>query len=137
MRFPDYENACVVADSQRKCGPEYWEQANQPMLDDLRHPSQLYEAFGEGLLLFFILRWLMLKRGVGGGRIAGLFLIGYGLVRFAIEFTREPDPQLGFVTLGVFTRGQELCFGMMIVGAIVLFLCGRKKTTDEVEKVHE
>lgn len=112
MRFPDYE---------RVGGPENWEARGQPWLPDLRHPSQLYEAFGEGLFLYFLLRWLMLKKGIGGGRIAGLFLIGYGAIRFIVEFFREPDAGLGFVFLDLFTRGQQLCFVMVLAGIIVLY----------------
>lgn len=114
MRFPDYETV----------KPEHWVPGG-PVLKDLRHPSQLYEALGEGLLLFLVLRWLMLKRGVGGGRIAGAFLVLYGVVRFTVEFTREPDAGLGLVFLGVLTRGQQLCAGMVLVGLVVLALCGR------------
>jgi phosphatidylglycerol:prolipoprotein diacylglycerol transferase len=86
-----------------------------------RHPSQLYEALGEGLLLFFVMRWLMLKRGVGGGRVACAFLMAYGLVRFAIEFTREPDKQIGYEVFGM-TRGQELCIGMILAGIVAWLL---------------
>lgn len=118
MRFPDYEAPGVG-------GPENWVPGG-PMLPDLRHPSQLYEAFAEGLLLFLVLTWLMLRKGVGGGRIAGLFLVGYGCIRFLIEFTREPDAGIGFSFMSVLTRGQELCVGMVMAGLIVLALCGRR-----------
>lgn len=90
----------------------------------LRHPSQLYEAFGEGLLLFFVLRWLMLKKNLSGGRVGSAFLVGYGVVRFFVEFTREPDRQIGYEVLGM-TRGQELCLGMIVVGVVSWFLLGR------------
>lgn len=116
VRFPDYP---------RVGGSEHW-LVGGPVLPDLRHASQLYEALGEGLLLFLVLRWLMLGRGVGGGRISGLFLVIYGAVRFLVEFTREPDPGLGFPFLGVFTRGQQLCLGMVVAGIIVLWMCGKK-----------
>jgi phosphatidylglycerol:prolipoprotein diacylglycerol transferase len=106
--------------------PEAWVANGRPMLDELRHPSQLYEAFGEGLLLFFVLRWLMLRKGLGGGRIAGLFLVGYGVVRFFIEYVRLPDQQLGRWLFGAFTQGQALCAGMILLGSIVLVVCARK-----------
>lgn len=117
MRFPDYEAPGIR-------GPEHWVPGG-PMTE-LRHPSQLYEALGEGVLLFVVLRWLMLRRGVGGGRIAGLFLVLYGLARFTIEFVREPDKDLGLTFLGFLTRGQQLCLGMVVAGLIVLALCGRR-----------
>lgn len=80
-----------------------------------RHPSQLYEAFLEGLVLFLILMWLS-RRRMPQGFILGTFLSGYGLFRFILEFFREPDPQLAFV-LGPFTMGQVLCAVMMVTGA--------------------
>lgn len=83
-----------------------------------RHPSQLYEAFLEGLILFLILLWLS-KRRMPDGFLLGTFLLGYGLFRFLIEFFREPDPQLGFV-LGPFTMGQALCVIMAGLGILVL-----------------
>lgn len=123
MRFPLYNTAG---------GYENWEKLSEAQkesprfLTDLRHPSQLYEAFAEGILLFFILRWLMLKKGVGGGRIAGWFLILYGTFRFFIEFAREPDQGLGLFVLDLFTQGQQLCFGMILAGSIVLWICKKR-----------
>jgi len=94
----------------------------------LRHPSQLYEALGEGVLLglaMLLLYRLTRERRLAAGVYGGWFLVGYGCVRFCIEFFREPDRQLGLV-LGPFTRGQELCFAMIVVGlCIVLFRRGR------------
>ena len=122
MRFPRYE----AFD-----GPQGWEAAvaagtPKPLYTALRHPSQLYEALGEGLLMFFLLRWLMLRMGVGGGRIAGAFLMGYGTVRFFVEYAREPDSHLKGVT-GLFTRGQQLCLGMILAGLTLLVVCAVKK----------
>ncbi len=86
----------------------------------LRHPSQLYEALFEGLFLFVIL-WLLRKRNPFDGFMIGLYIFGYGLVRFIIEFFREPDAQLGFV-LAFNTMGQVLCIAMMLAGiAIILW----------------
>jgi phosphatidylglycerol---prolipoprotein diacylglyceryl transferase len=90
-----------------------------------RHPSQLYEAFGEGILLYLVLR-TMERRAVSRGwyrpgLLAGVFLVGYGTVRFAIEFTRQPDVQLGLV-LGPFSMGQLLCACMIAAGVVVLAL---------------
>ena len=87
-----------------------------------RHPSQLYELLAEGVILYFVLRWLMLRRGWGGGRIAASFLMGYGSLRFVIEFFRKPDAPIGFDWLGL-TRGQWLCTGMVVAGVIVWLLC--------------
>jgi phosphatidylglycerol:prolipoprotein diacylglycerol transferase len=86
----------------------------------LRHPSQLYEALFEGLFLFCLL-WVIRKRNPFDGFLIGLYIFGYGLVRFCIEFFREPDAHLGFV-LGFNTMGQVLCTLMMMAGiAIILW----------------
>jgi phosphatidylglycerol:prolipoprotein diacylglycerol transferase len=90
-------------------------------LDDthqLRHPSQLYEAFFEGIVLFVIL-WNLRKVKAFDGFISVMYLVGYGIARFFIEFFRQPDPQLGFV-LGTFTMGQILCFLMILSGLLIL-----------------
>ena len=84
----------------------------------LRHPSQLYEAFFEGIFLFLILWRLRRVRSLQGHFLA-LYLIGYGTVRFLIEFTRQPDPQLGFI-LGPFSMGQVLCCGMILAGSLII-----------------
>jgi len=84
----------------------------------LRHPSQLYEAFFEGILLFIIL-WSLRKRKFFGGFLFCLYLIGYGLVRFFIEFVREPDSQLEFI-FGPFTMGQILCACMILGGTLII-----------------
>ncbi|NOX97561.1 MAG: prolipoprotein diacylglyceryl transferase [Nitrospirae bacterium] len=88
----------------------------------LRHPTELYEAFFEGIFLFLIL-WSIRKRKYFDGFLFSLYLIGYGLVRFFIEFVRQPDPQLGFV-LWSFTMGQILCV-LMIFGGILIMLIRR------------
>jgi len=85
----------------------------------LRHPSQLYEAFFEGIFLFIIL-WCIRKFKVPRGAMLALYVIGYGTVRFVIEFFREPDSHLGFV-FATFSMGQILC-AMMIAGGISLYL---------------
>lgn len=92
----------------------------------LRHPSQLYEALFEGLFLFIVL-WLMRKRNPFDGFMMGLYIFGYGLVRFIIEFFREPDAHLGFV-LGFNTMGQVLCTLMMMAGIGVIVLRKQAKT---------
>jgi phosphatidylglycerol:prolipoprotein diacylglycerol transferase len=89
----------------------------------LRHPSQLYEALFEGIVLFVIL-WTIRKKSPYAGFLSGIYLVGYGLVRFCIEFFREPDAQLGFVFLS-FSMGQILCFIMIAAGALVLVTAKR------------
>ncbi|NTW52894.1 MAG: prolipoprotein diacylglyceryl transferase [Chlorobiaceae bacterium] len=86
----------------------------------LRHPSQLYEAFFEGVVLFVIL-WSIRKKSPFAGFLSGFYLMGYGVVRFFIEFYREPDVQLGFVFMS-FSMGQVLCFLMIAAGAGVLVI---------------
>lgn len=81
----------------------------------LRHPSQLYEAFFEGLVLFAVL-WSIRRKKVFSGYFLSLYIMGYGIVRFFIEFVREPDFQIG-VFFGFLTLGQILCLAMMIGGA--------------------
>ena len=81
---------------------------------------KLYEAFFEGLVLFAIL-WSLRNKIKTPGVISALYLIGYGVFRFLIEFFREPDSQIGLV-LGGLTVGQLLCLGMVGVG---LGLIGR------------
>jgi phosphatidylglycerol:prolipoprotein diacylglycerol transferase len=105
MRFPDYPDQ----------HPELWDGRT---FTSPRHPSQLYEALAEGLLLFAILRFLMLGLGWGGGRISGAFLVLYGFFRFVLEFFRMPDHGR-FALLDTFTSGQILCFGMIVAGVIV------------------
>jgi len=84
----------------------------------LRHPSQLYEAFFEGIFLFAVLWGIRRVRAPRGAMLA-FYLIGYGLVRFFIEFYREPDAHLGFV-VGVFSMGQVLCAAMIAAGVLLL-----------------
>jgi phosphatidylglycerol:prolipoprotein diacylglycerol transferase len=88
-----------------------------------RHPSQLYEFLLEGVLLFIIL-WIAKDRGFRSGVLTALFLVLYGLFRFFVEFVREPDPQVGFIT-GVLTMGQLLSAGMMFTGAAIFYLTGK------------
>jgi len=98
-------------------------EAEDALFEPLRHPSQLYEMFTEGVILYFVLRFLMLRLGWGGGRIAACFLIGYGAMRFFVENFREPDTGIGFQLGTWLTRGQMLCVGMMLAGVIVWLLC--------------
>ena len=87
---------------------------NQP-----RHPSQLYEAFFEGLILFIILYFYFFK-SKNTGLISGMFLILYSLFRFLIEFLREPDYQLGLF-FNFISMGQILCIPISIFGITIIF----------------
>jgi phosphatidylglycerol:prolipoprotein diacylglycerol transferase len=84
----------------------------------LRHPSQLYEAFFEGPVLFAIL-WYLRLRTRHPGELLAFFLIAYGALRFGVELFREPDAQIGFL-FGWLTMGQILCTCMMAAGAAIL-----------------
>jgi phosphatidylglycerol:prolipoprotein diacylglycerol transferase len=81
----------------------------------LRHPSQLYEALFEGIFLFLLL-WSIRKRNYFSGFFLSVYIMGYGTVRFFIEYVREPDPQLG-IFFNLVTMGQLLCLGMITAGA--------------------
>ena len=86
-----------------------------------RHPSQLYEALLEGLVLFLLLGWLAQNQRLRQqtGFLSGLFLLSYAQFRFIVEFFREPDAQLGFLYAGA-TMGQLLCLPMMLAGFIII-----------------
>lgn len=85
-----------------------------------RYPSQLFEAFFEGLVLFFLLLILAQFSVIRNrnGLLFGIFLMFYGAARFVIEYWREPDIQLGFI-VAHFTMGQILCFPMVVIGVIL------------------
>ena len=83
-----------------------------------RHPSQLYQFAGEGLLLFAIL-WLWSSRPRPTGAVSGAFLAGYGALRFAAEYFREPDDFLGLLALGL-SMGQWLSLPMVAAGALMI-----------------
>ncbi|MFC7333392.1 prolipoprotein diacylglyceryl transferase [Rhodocista pekingensis] len=86
-----------------------------------RHPSQLYEAALEGLVLFAVLAWLASKPGVRErtGTLSGTFLVGYGIARILGEVFREPDVQIGYLAFGV-TMGQILSVPMVLIGLWIL-----------------
>lgn len=86
-----------------------------------RHVSSLYQAGAEGLVLFAALWWFVAKeRAVG--KPSGLFLLGYGILRFGTEFFREPDTNIGFLAFGWLTMGQLLCLPMVVFGGCLLAL---------------
>ncbi len=83
-----------------------------------RHPSQLYEMFLEGIVLFFILNWFI-KKPRPLGAVSGLFLAGYGTFRFLVEYVREPDAHLGLFG-GFISMGQILSLPMVIIGGLLV-----------------
>lgn len=89
-----------------------------------RHPSQLYQFALEGVLLFLIL-WLYSARPRPTGAVSAMFLIGYGALRFAAEFFREPDDFLGLLALSL-SMGQWLSLPMILAGIAMLAWAGRK-----------
>ena len=89
-----------------------------------RHPSQIYEALLEGLVLFFVLRWFY-RKNFYHGTVFWALVAFYGLFRFLIEFVREPDAQIG-LDLGPFTRGQLLSFPMLVIGALMMINFARR-----------
>lgn len=97
-----------------------------------RHPSQLYEALGEGLILFLILhglyRYTRLPKDQPGV-IAALFFFGYGTARFVVEFFREPDAHLGLMEIGL-SRGQLLTIPMFLFGAWLLHQSHKRKAAN-------
>lgn len=93
-----------------------------------RHPSQLYEAFFEGLVLTLIL-WAMRPYQKFAGLTSAAFVFGYGFFRYFIEFFREPDPQLGLFFGGTTSMGQILCLLMMAFGIGLYFYYQRKGIT--------
>ena len=97
-----------------------------PRLDNIpRHPSQLYEATLEGLVLFAVL-WVYSIKPRATGKVSALFLIFYGLFRIVVEFFREPDRQIGFVAFGWLTKGHLLSIPMVLVGFFLFWWAGRQ-----------
>jgi phosphatidylglycerol:prolipoprotein diacylglycerol transferase len=96
-----------------------------PMADQVaRHPSQLYQFAGEGLLLALIL-WLYASRPKRVGQVSGLFLLGYGVLRFLAEFAREPDAFLGLLGMGL-SMGQWLSIPMIGLGIYLVLRTPRQ-----------
>lgn len=105
-----------------------------------RHPSQLYEALFEGVVLWAVIWFFFRRRNKYNGSLLGIYFVGYGLVRFVIEYFRQPDENMGFpIMLGPadnptyllqspwnFTTGQILCAGMILAGAALLIYVSRR-----------
>ena len=93
-----------------------------------RHPSQLYEALLEGVLLFIVLFAMSRKRPpFARGTYFGTFMVGYGICRFAIEFVRQPDAQLGYLWGGWLTMGQVLSVPLVVAGIALLIYAAKTK----------
>jgi len=99
----------------------YWSVKFEKIDNLSRHPSQIYEAFFEGIILFLLLNLFFKKYFYKSvGVISSLFIIFYSLFRFMIEYTREPDPQLGII-FAYFTLGQLISIVFFIVGLFIYF----------------
>jgi phosphatidylglycerol:prolipoprotein diacylglycerol transferase len=97
-----------------------------PAIDMLpRHPSQLYEAILEGVVLFLILNTLIFRQSYKVGTCSYMFLIYYGFFRIISEFFREPDPQIGYL-FDLFSMGTLLSFLMIIAGLVILNILRKK-----------
>ncbi len=110
-------------------GGELWGRASDvpwavvfPKVDQLsRHPSQLYEAFLEGVVMFVIL-WLYSVKKRPPFAVSGLFLLLYGVFRSIVELFREPDAHIGFIAFGWLTKGQLLSLPMVVIGVSLMSL---------------
>ena len=92
-----------------------------------RYPSQLFELFLEGIVLFTVL-WVVTMKKRPRYLVLGLFMLLYGFARFTCEFFREPDPQYGYIFFHWMTMGQILSIPMIIIGAIVLMILYLKRS---------
>ena len=90
-----------------------------------RHPSQLYQFMLEGVVLFLIC-WIYASKPRPIMAVSGVFVLSYGVLRFFVEFFREPDSHLGFVAFNWMTRGQQLCVPMIIAGAVMVWLAYKR-----------
>lgn len=91
-----------------------------------RHPTQLYEAGFEGLLMFLIL-WIYSRKHRPLGAVSGLFAVLYSIIRIGVEFFRIPDAHLGYLFLNSITMGQILCLPLLLIGILLLALACREK----------
>jgi phosphatidylglycerol---prolipoprotein diacylglyceryl transferase len=95
-----------------------------------RHPSQLYQAFLEGLVLFVLL-WTFSAKPRPVMAVSGLFVLGYGVLRFIGEFFRQPDAHLGFVAFDWMTMGQALSLPLAVLGVVLLWLAYSRREGKE------
>ena len=98
-----------------------------PLIDNIpRHPSMLYEAFLEGIIIFFILKTLS-KSNLNNGILSSIFLVLYAIFRFIVEFVRVPDSHIGYIWSNWFTMGQLLSIPMLLIGIILFYFSYRGK----------
>ncbi|MGH8271351.1 MAG: prolipoprotein diacylglyceryl transferase [Gammaproteobacteria bacterium] len=116
MRLP-----CNEPRFERYCGGY-----THPGYSPPHHPSQLYELILEGIVLFVICWWFSAKPRPRMA-VSGVFALGYGVFRFAVEFVRLPDPQLGYIAFGWLTMGQILSLPLIAAGIILLALAYRRR----------
>ena len=101
-------------------------------IDNLnRHPSQIYEAIFEGLILFIILNFFLKSLIRSPGKISCFFLIFYSLFRFIIEFTREPDLHIGLI-LGILSIGQVISIFTLSAGFVLYYLLENNKNEEKI-----
>jgi len=98
-----------------------------------RHPSELYEMVLEGFVLFAVM-WFFSRKPKPLGAVSALFIIGYGIARFLVEFTRQPDSFLGFLAMG-FTMGQWLSLPMIVAGVIVMIWAYKRQRSSVAQAV--
>ena len=92
-----------------------------------RHPSQLYEALLEGLVMFAVLWWFSAKPRPRMA-VSAMFLILYGVFRSAVEFFREPDAHIGYIAFGWLTKGQLLSLPMIVIGLLLFYWAYQKRS---------
>ncbi|MEO5623794.1 MAG: prolipoprotein diacylglyceryl transferase [Dokdonella sp.] len=95
--------------------------------NEARHPSQLYEFGLEGVVMFTVL-WLYSRKPRPRYAVSGLFGVMYGVFRFAIEFVRQPDAQLGYLAFGWLTMGQVQSLPLIVIGLVLLWMSRRAPT---------
>ena len=99
-----------------------------------RHPSQIYQFLGEGVLLFIVL-WLFARKPRPMAAVSGLFLLGYGIARFTAEYFREPDAFLGLRAFG-WSQGQWLIVPMIVGGALMMVWAYRRQARRGAAPAH-
>lgn len=95
-----------------------------------RHPNQLYQIVGEGIILFLLVWWFSSKPRPRMA-VSGFFVLCYGVYRFLVEFVREPDGHLGFVALDWMSMGQVLSLPMILIGAALLYLAYKNEKQEQ------
>jgi phosphatidylglycerol:prolipoprotein diacylglycerol transferase len=103
--------------------------------DVVRHPSQIYEALLEGLILLLIVQWLY-RKNLYPGTVTWALIGFYGVFRFLVEFVREPDAHIQF-DLGPFTRGQLLTFPMLVIGLAMMVIFSRRNPPEKSHRSHK